>query len=206
MSKTNGSPVRASQIQELREQTGAGIMECKKALEETGGDLGKAKDRLRDRGVALAAKREGREASKGLVGAYIHSGGGVGTLLELNCETDFVARTEDFQNLVKELCMQIAAMRPRWVSRDQVPADVLLEKRREFEAEALNDKKPAPVSAKIAEGKLDKYLSDFCLLDQPYVREPSGKVKIKDLLTEAAAKMGENIVVRRFVRYEVGKD
>jgi elongation factor Ts len=206
MSKTNGSPISASQIQDLREQTGAGIMDCKKALEESGGNLEKAKAWLRDRGVALAAKREGKEATNGTVGSYIHLGGTVGVLLELNCETDFVARTEDFQNLVKELGMQIAAMRPRWVSRDQVPAEAIEEKRKEYELEAVKEKKPTPVSAKIAEGKLDKYLSEFCLLEQPYVRESSGKVKIKDLLTEASAKTGEKIVLRRFARYEVGKD
>src|ERR1700681_3499956 len=139
MSKTNGRPVTATQIQELRELTGAGIMECKRALEESGGSLEKAKAWLRDRGVALAAKREGKEASKGSVGSYIHLGGTVGVLLELNCETDFVARTDDFQNLVKELGMQIAAMRPRWVSRDQVPADAMDVKRREFEAETLKE-------------------------------------------------------------------
>jgi len=206
MSKTNGSPISATQIQDLREQTGAGIMDCKKALEESGGNIEKAKEWLRDRGVALAAKREGKEALKGSVSAYIHLGGTVGVLLELNCETDFVARTDDFQNLTKELGMQIAAMKPRWVSRDQVPAEAIAEKRKEFEQEAVNEKKPAPVAAKIAEGRLDKYLSEFCLLEQPYVRESSGKVKIKDLLTEASAKTGEKIVLRRFARYEVGKD
>ncbi len=206
MSKSNGNPITATQIQDLREQTGAGIMECKKALEESSGDLDKAKAWLRDRGVALAAKREGRETSKGLVGSYIHVGGSVGVLLELNCETDFVARTDDFQSLVKELGMQIAAMRPRWVARDQVPAEAMDMKRKEFEQDAMKENKPAPVAAKIAEGKLDKYLSEFCLLEQPYVREPSGKLKVKDLLTEASAKTGEKIVLRRFARYEVGKD
>src|ERR1039457_6010410 len=155
MSKTNGSPISATQIQDLREQTAAGIMHCKKALEESGGNVEKAKAWLRDRGVALAAKREGKEASKGTVGSYIHLGGTVGVLLELNCETDFVARTDDFQNLVKELGMQIAAMRPRWISRDQVPAEALAEKRKEFELDAVKENKPVPVAAKIAEGRLD---------------------------------------------------
>ena len=170
MSKSNGSPVSATQIQDLREQTGAGIMDCKKALEESGGNFDKAKAWLRDRGVALSAKREGREALKGDVGSYIHAGGSVGVLLEINCETDFVARTDDFQNLVRELGMQIAAMRPRWIARDQVPADAMEAKRKEFEQEAVKENKPAPVAVKIAEGKLDKYLSEFCLLEQPYVR------------------------------------
>jgi len=203
MTTTNGSPVTAAQIQQLRELTGAGIMECKKALEQSGGDLDKAKAWLRERGVAIAAKRGGRNANDGLIGSYIHNGK-VGVLLELNCETDFVARTDDFQALVKELSFQIAAQRPLWVSRDHVPAETLDAKRKEFEAEALKEKKPAAVAQKIAEGKLDKYLSEFCLLEQTYIREPSGKVKIKDLLTEAIAKMGENLVVRRFVRYQVG--
>ena len=206
MSKTNGSPITASQIQDLREKTGAGIMECKRALEESAGNIEKAKEYLRDRGIALAAKREGKEALKGIVGSYIHLGGTVGVLLELNCETDFVARTDDFQNLVKELGMQIAAMKPRWVMREQVPAEAVAEKKKEFEQEAIKENKPANVAAKIAEGRLDKYLSEFCLLEQPYVRESSGKVKIKDLLTEASAKTGEKIVLRRFARYEVGKD
>src|SRR6267142_5332831 len=151
MSKINGSPISASQIQDLREQTGAGIMDCKKALEESGGNSEKAKAWLRDRGVALAAKREGKEASNGVVGSYIHLGGTVGVLLEINCETDFVARTDDFQTLVKEMGMQIAAMRPRWVSREQVPPEALAAKRKEFEADAVKEKKPAPVAAKIAE-------------------------------------------------------
>lgn len=203
MATTNGSPVSAAQIQQLRELTGAGIMECKKALEQSGGDLDKAKLWLRDRGVAIAAKRGGKEANDGLIGSYIHNGK-VGVLVELNCETDFVARTDDFQMLLKELSFQIAAQRPLWVSREQVPADVMQAKTKEFEADALKEKKPAAVAQKIAEGRLDKYLSEFCLLEQPYIRESSGKVKIKDLLTEAIAKMGENIVVRRFVRFQVG--
>ena len=204
MATTNGSPINAKQIQQLREETGAGMMECKKALEASGGDKEKAKAWLRDRGVALAAKREGRTAEKGVVGSYIHHHGTVGVLLELNCETDFVARTDDFQKLHKDLCFQIAAMRPRWVSRDQVPADVMEQKRKEFEAEAIAQKKPAPIATKIAEGKLDSYLAEFCLLEQPFVQETSGKIKVKDLLTEAVAKMGENLVVRRFARYQVG--
>jgi elongation factor Ts len=204
MAGTNGAPITASQIQELREQTGAGIMECKRALEEAHGNAQKAKDILRDRGVALAAKKEGRLAQKGLIGSYIHPGGQMGVLLELSCETDFVARTDDFQNLLRELCFQVAAMSPLWVSRDQVPADKLESKRKEFEADALKENKPAAVAAKIAEGKLEKYLSEFCLVEQVYVREPSGKVKVKDLLTEAVAKLGENLVIRRFTRFRVG--
>src|SRR5882672_10973065 len=162
MSGANGTPITASQIQELREQTGAGIMDCKKALEESHGNMEKAKNWLRDRGVALAAKKGGRMAKEGLIGSYIHAGGKLGVLVELNAETDFVARTDDFQQLLKELCMQIAAAAPRWVSRDLIPPEILDEKRQEYEKEALKEKKPAPVAAKIAEGKLDKYLAETC--------------------------------------------
>jgi len=204
MSATNGIPVSASQIATLREQTGAGIMECKKALEEARGDMSKAKEILKDRGIAVAAKLGGRSATDGLIGSYIHAGGKLGVLVELSCETDFVARNEEFQELLRELCFQIAAMGPRWISRDQVPQDVLDAKRKEFEKEAIEEKKPAAIAPKIAEGKLDKYLSDFCLLDQVYVRESSGKVKIKDLFTKAIGSLKENIVLRRFVRFQVG--
>lgn len=204
MAGSNGTPITASQIQDLREQTGAGIMDCKKALQESGGNMEKAKSWLRDRGVALAAQKGGRMAKEGLVGSYIHAGGKLGVLVELDCETDFVARTEDFQNLLKELCMQVAAARPRWVSRDLVPPEIIEEKRNEFQAEALKENKPAPVATTIAAGKLEKYLGEFCLLEQPYVRESSGKVKVRDLLAEAVAKLGENVVVRRFVRFQVG--
>jgi len=204
MAGANGTPISSSQIQELREATGAGIMDCKKALEESHGNMEKAKAWLRDHGVAIAAKKGGRMAKEGLIGSYIHAGGKLGVLVELNAETDFVARTDDFQQLLRELCMQVAAAAPRWISRDLVPPEILDEKRQEFEKEALKDKKPAAVASKIAEGKLDKYLAENCLLEQIYIREPSGKVKVKDLLTEAVSKMGENVVVRRFVRFQVG--
>jgi elongation factor Ts len=204
MPGSNGSPISPSQIQELREATGAGIMDCKKALEESSGNMEKAKAWLRDRGVAIAAKKGGRMAKEGLIGSYIHAGGKLGVLVELNSETDFVARTPDFQELLKEICMQVAAAQPRWVSRDLVPPEILEEKRKEFEVEAKKDKKPDAVAAKIAEGKLEKYLAENCLLEQIYIREPSGKIKVKDLLTEAVSKMGENVVVRRFARFQVG--
>jgi elongation factor Ts len=204
MAGSNGTPITSGQIAELREATGAGIMDCKKALEEAHGNMEKAKVWLRDRGIALAAKKGGRMAKEGLIGSYIHAGGKLGVLVELNAETDFVARTDNFQTLLKELCMQVAAAAPRWVSRDMVPPEILEEKKKEFEQEALKEKKPAAVATKIAEGKLDKYLAETCLLEQIYVREPSGKVKVKDVLTEAVSKMGENIVVRRFVRFQVG--
>jgi len=206
MVELNGTPITAKQIADLREQTGAGIMECKKALQESQGNLEKAKNWLRDRGVAIAAKKGGRLAKDGVVGTYIHAGGKLGVMVELSCETDFVARTEDFQNLLRELCMQVAAAHPLWVSREQVPAEALEERRQQFEQDAVKEKKPAAVAAKIAEGRLEKYLSEFCLLEQAYVREPSGKVRVKDLLTEAVAKMGENVMVRRFSRFQVGAE
>jgi elongation factor Ts len=202
MAGVNGTPITSSQIAELREATGAGIMECKKALEEAQGNIEKAKIWLRDRGVAIAAKKGGRLAKDGLIGSYIHQPGKIGVLVELNSETDFVARTDDFQQLLREICFQIAATAPRWISRDVVPADILDQKRKEFEADAVKEKKPAPVAAKIAEGKLDKYLAENCLLEQDYVRDAN--VKVKDLITQAVTKMGENVVVRRFVRYQVG--
>jgi elongation factor Ts len=203
MSGSNGSPITSKQIQELREATGAGIMDCKKALENAHGDLEKAKAWLRDRGVDLAAKKGGRMAKEGLIGSYIHAGR-LGVLVELNSETDFVARTDDFQQLLKELCMQIAAASPRWVSRELVPPEILEQKKKEFEDEATKEKKPVAVASKIADGKLEKYLAENCLLEQIYNRDPAGKMKVKDLLTQAVAKMGENVVVRRFVRYQVG--
>jgi elongation factor Ts len=203
MAGSNGSPITSSQIQELREATGAGIMDCKKALEESHGNMEKAKVWLRDRGIALAAKKGGRMAKEGLIGSYIHAGGKLGVLVEVNSETDFVARTDDFQNLLKELCFQVAAMAPRWVSRDLVPPEILEQKRKEFEDEALKEKKPAAVAGKIAEGKLEKYLSETCLLEQSYARDPE-KGKMKDLLAQVVGKLGENIVVRRFVRFQVG--
>jgi elongation factor Ts len=203
MPGSNGSSISPKQIQELREFTGAGIMDCKKALEQSHGDMEKAKAWLRDRGVTLAAQKGGRMAKEGLIGSYIHSGK-LGVLLELNSETDFVARTDDFQNLLKELCMQVAAASPRWVSREMVPPEILEQKKREFEDEATKEKKPVAVASKIAEGKLEKYLTENCLLEQIYNRDPAGKMKVKDLVTEAVAKMGENVVVRRFVRFQVG--
>ena len=179
-------------------------MDCKKALEQAHGNMEKAKTWLRDRGVTIAASKGGRMAKEGLIGSYIHAGGKLGVLVELNSETDFVASTDNFQHLLRVLCMQIAATAPRWVSRDLVPPEIIEEKRQEFEKEALKEQKPAAIAAKIAEGKLDKYLAETCLLEQIYVREPSGKVKIKDLVTQAVGKMGENVVVRRFVRFQVG--
>jgi len=195
--------VDAKLVKTLREMTGAGILECKKALEETGGNLEEAVELLRKKGIAKAAKKAGRETKEGLIHAYIHAGGRVGVLLELNCETDFVARNETFKELANELALQIAAMRPQYVSRDTVPKEVI-EKEGEIAREAaLAEGKPEHIAEKIAEGKVDKFLKEVCLLEQPYIKDD--KKTIEDLIKEYIAKLGENIQVRRFTRYEIGE-
>ena len=192
--------ITASQVNDLRSQTGAGLMDCKRALVETNGDVDAAITILRKKGAASAAKRADREAKEGLIDTYIHVGGKVGVLLEVNCETDFVARNDDFKALVRNLGMHIAAANPLYVTRDQVPeADVAAE--RDIAAAQVAGKPPAAVQ-KIVEGKIEKFYSSIVLLDQPYVKVP--EKSIKEILTEAIAKTGENIQVRRFVRYQLG--
>ena len=192
--------ITATQVNDLRSQTGAGLMDCKRALVETNGNVEEAITILRKKGAASAAKRADREAKEGLIESYIHVGGKVGVLLEVNCETDFVARNEDFKALVRNLGMHIAAANPVCVSRDQVPeADIAAE--REIAAAQVAGKPPAAVQ-KIVEGKLEKYFATVALLDQPYVKVPEKSVK--EIITEAIAKTGENIQVRRFVRYQLG--
>jgi len=192
--------ITATQVNDLRSQTGAGLMDCKRALVETNGNVEEAITILRKKGAASAAKRADREAKEGLIESYIHVGGKVGVLLEVNCETDFVARNEDFKALVRNLGMHIAAANPVCVSRDQVPeADIAAE--REIAAAQVAGKPPAAVQ-KIVEGKLEKYFATVALLDQPYVKTPEKSVK--EIITEAIAKTGENIQVRRFVRYQLG--
>lgn len=187
-------------IKELREQTGAGIMDVKDALEEAGGDKDVAVDILRKKGLAKQAKKADRVANEGLVESYIHAGGRIGVLVEVNCETDFVARTDDFKNLVKEIALHIAAANPLYISSEDVPAEVL-EKEKEIYKEQAGDK-PADVLEKMLEGKLQKYLEEVCLLNQPYVKD--GEKTIGELLGEATGKMGENIQVRRFARFMLG--
>lgn len=187
-------------IKELREMTGVGIVDIKKALTESGGNKDKALEALRKSGMAKLAKKADRLAKEGVVESYIHAGGRVGVLLELNCETDFVARTEDFKNLAKELALHIAASNPLYISSDDVPAEVL-EKEREIYKEQSKDK-PADVMEKMIEGKVAKYYEEACLLDQGFVKDPS--VKISQLIADRAAKMGENVQVSRFVRYVLG--
>jgi elongation factor Ts len=199
---TQTTMIRPEDVKHLRDQTGAGIMDCKRALEESGGDVDKAIAWLRAKGLSTAAKKAGREAREGIVASYIHHGARLGVLLELNCETDFVARTEDFQQLARELAMQVAGLAPLYVSRDEVPADVLDEKRRAFGAEAEAEGRPADRIDTIVDGKMNKWLESVVLLDQPY-RDTDRKVG--DLITEKVALLGENIRVARFTRMAVGE-
>ncbi|MGH7739254.1 MAG: translation elongation factor Ts [bacterium] len=194
--------VTAKMVSDLREKTGAGMMDCKKALTETAGDLEKAVAYLRERGAAQVAKRAGRTASQGAIGTYVH-GGKLGVMVELNCETDFVAKTDDFLALAKELAMQVAASGPRYVAREEVPADELEKERAIYLNEAKQSGKPEAVQTKIAEGKIESYYKQICLLEQPYIRE--AKKTVKQYVTEVAAKVGENVVVRRFARLQVGE-
>ncbi len=196
--------ISAEMIKELRAQTGAGVLDCKKALEENNGDFEKAADQLRQKGLAAAAKKASREANEGLVGTYVHTGSKVAGMVEVNCETDFVARTDAFQTLVRDLAMQVVAAKPLYVRREDIPADVLAAKQAEFRAEMANSGKPADIVERIVEGKADKYFQEALLLEQPFIKDPS--VTIGDLVTQAIAKLGENIKVRRFARLEVGEE
>ena len=199
--------ITAAAVKQLREKTGAGMMECKNALVEAGGNEDKAVDILRERGLASAKKREGRIAAEGIVGSYIHMGGKVGVLVELNCETDFVARGEEFQQLVKDIAMHIAAAEPRYVTREDVPAAVLDKEREIARAQAKNDpkmaNKPDQVIDKIVEGRLNKFYEETVLVDQPFVKAP--EKTIGELVTEKTAMTGERIAVRRFTRYKMGE-
>jgi elongation factor Ts len=194
--------ITAGQVKQLRDKTGAGMMECKAALTDANGDLEEAVTFLRKRGLAQAAKRAGRATAQGLIGSYIHLGGRIGVLVEVNCESDFVARTDDFQSLVKEVAMHIAAADPKWVRQEDVPAEALEKEKSIYRAQMENTGKPAHVLDKIVEGKLGSFYSQFVLLDQPSVRD--GSVSIAQLIAQASAKTGENIQVQRFVRFRVG--
>lgn len=196
----------SEQIQKLRVMTGAGMMDCKKALLENGDDIDKAVTYLREKGIATAVKKADRAANQGLVGSYIHAGGKLGVLVEVNCETDFVARTEEFQNLVKELCMQVAAANPLYVKKEDVPEEVLEKEKEIYKVQLKEEKKPDNVIEKIVLGKLEKFYTQVCLLEQPYIRDSSGKEKVRDLITASVAKIGENIQVRRFARFRVGEE
>jgi elongation factor Ts len=195
--------ISAQTVKELREKTGAGFMDCKRALEETGGDIDAAVSVLRERGHAAAAKRSDRDVREGLVGSYIHAGGRIGVLIEVNCETDFVARTEQFQKLVRDLAMQVAGLRAEYVDIDAIPAPVVEAKRAEFLEDPLTQKKPEAIRGQIVDGQLAKWYKQVCLLEQPF---RDTEMSVRDLITGSIATIGENIRVRRFARYELGED
>ena len=196
--------VTADQVKRLRELTGAGMMDCKRALQDADGDVDRAVELLRQRGLAAAGKRAGREASEGMVDAYIHGQGRIGTMIEVNCESDFVANTKDFRAVVRDLAMQVAAHDPEWVSREHVPEEVLAQERKIYEAQAREEGKPNKVIPKIVEGKLEAFFKQRCLLDQPFFRDMEGKTSVGDVVAKLAASVGENVQVRRFVRYVRG--
>jgi len=191
-------------IKQLRDKTGAGMMDCKKALEETSGDMEKAIEFLRKKGAATAAKRADKETNQGVVEAYIHAGGRIGAMVELNCETDFVAKTPDFKALAHDLAMQIAAMSPRYIGKEHVEKDVVEKEIDIYTTQAKNEGKPANVAEKIAKGRLDKFYQEACLMEQSFIKD-SGKT-IRDLIDEATAKVGEKVSIRRFMRYHLGED
>lgn len=195
--------ISAASIKELREKTGAGMLDCKKALEEAGGNMEKAIEILREKGLSAAAKKAGRIATEGLVESYIHAGGRIGVLVEVNCETDFVAKTDEFKSFVKDIAMQVAGASPRYVRREEVPQDELDKEREVLKAQALNEGKPAHIADKIVEGRLSKFYEENCLMEQQFIKDPDKT--IADLVNEKIAKIGENISIRRFVRFELGE-
>jgi elongation factor Ts len=195
--------ITAKLVKDLREKTGLGMMDCKQALVEMQGDLEKAVDHLRKKGILKAAKREGRATSEGRIASYIHMNGKIGVLVELNCESDFVAKTDQFAELVKDLCMQVAASAPRWVSADQIPEEVLAKEKDIYMSQAREAGKPEKMLEKIADGKLKKFFSEVCLLDQPFVKDTDKTVG--DLIKEKIGTLGENITIGRFVRFQLGE-
>ena len=195
--------VTAAMVKDLREKTGAGVMDCKEALNKVGGDVEKAIDYLRKKGLSAISKKTGRSATEGVVGSYIHAGGKIGVLIEVNCETDFVAKPPDFVQLVKDLAMQVAAVNPVYVKREDVPAEVIEREKEIYASQARNTGKPEKVIERIVAGKLEKFFSEICLLEQPFVKD--SEVLVDKLIAQIIAKLGENIVVRRFARYQVGE-
>lgn len=194
--------IKAAQVKELRERTGAGMLDCKNALVETNGDIDKAIDLLREKGLSQAAKKSSRIAAEGLVDSYIH-GGRIGVLIEVNTETDFVAKNAEFKEFVRDLAMQVAASSPKYISIEDVPEEEVNKEKEILIHQVVNEGKPEHVAGKIVEGRLGKFYEEICLLEQPFIKEPS--IKVKDLLNEKISKIGENIKIRRFVRYEVGE-
>ncbi|MCC3381320.1 translation elongation factor Ts [Paenibacillus farraposensis] len=195
--------VNASAVKELREKTGAGMLDCKKALEEANGDLTKAVEVLREKGLAAAANKAGRIATEGVVESYIHAGGRIGVLVEVNCETDFVAKTDQFKDFVRDIAMHIAASNPRYVRREEVPQDELEKEKEILKAQALNEGKPEKIVEKMVEGRIGKFYEEFCLLEQSFIKDPDKT--ISTLINEKISTIGENISVRRFVRFELGE-
>ncbi|MDO9041449.1 MAG: translation elongation factor Ts [Desulfocapsaceae bacterium] len=194
--------ITSQMVKDLRDKTGAGMMDCKKALSENAGDMEKAIDFLRQKGLAVAAKRAGRATSEGVIETYIHAGGKLGVMVELNCETDFVAKTDDFREFARDVAMHVAAANPVSLSREDVPADLVERERQIYAQQALDSGKPANIVEKMVVGKIDRYLSEICLLEQQFVKNP--EKSIQDMLTELIGKMGENVSIRRFVRFQVG--
>jgi elongation factor Ts len=194
----------AKTVMQLRDRTSAGVMDCKAALEASGGDLEAAVEFLRKKGLADAKKREGRDAKDGVVHAYIHPGSKLGVLIEVNCETDFVAKTDAFQGLVRDLAMQVAASSPAYVAREDVPATVLEKEREIYRGQMADQKKPPQVLDKIVEGKLEKFFSEQCLLEQPFIKDATGKTRVRDLVDQVNAATKEKVVVKRFSRFQVG--
>ena len=196
--------ITSSMVKELREKTGAGMMDCKEALTMTGGDFEKAIDHLRKKGMSAATKRSSKAAKDGVIASYIHMGGKIGVLVELNCETDFVAKTDDFRHLAKELTMHIAAANPRYLKSEEIPADILEREKEIYRSQAMAEKKPEKIWDKIIEGKLKKYYEDVCLLDQKFIKDTA--ITVGTLVNNMIAKTGENIVIRRFIRFQLGAD
>jgi elongation factor Ts len=195
--------ISAEQVRKLREKTGVGLMDCKDALRAANGDMEKAVDYLREKGLAKLAKRGGRAATDGSIASYIHTGGKVGAMVEVNCETDFVAKTDEFQAFVKDVVMQITASNPMYVRRDEIPADVLEREKTIYRNQARESGKPEKILDKIAEGKLEKFFQEVCLMEQPFIKNTD--ITLKELLEELVTKLGENILVRRFVRFQLGE-
>ncbi|TCS82971.1 translation elongation factor Ts [Tepidibacillus fermentans] len=195
--------IKASAVKELREKTGAGMMDCKKALTEANGDMEKAIEILREKGIASAAKKAGRIAAEGIVESYIHGGGRIGVLVEVNCETDFVAKTNEFKTFVRDVAMHIAATNPKYIAREEVPQEEIEKERQILTQQALNEGKPEKIVEKMVEGRLEKFYKEICLLEQPFVKDPDKT--IDQLVKEQIAKIGENINIRRFVRFELGE-
>lgn len=197
------STITAGMVKELRERTGAGMLDCKKALEEKNGNMEQAIEYLREKGIASAAKKAGRIAAEGVVESYIHGGGRIGVLVEVNCETDFVAKTPEFRELVKDIAMQIAASRPEYVSKEDVPESELEKEKHILKVQALNEGKPEKVVEKMVQGRIEKYYKEVCLLEQPFIRDP--EITVNQLIINKISKIGENIKVRRFARFELGE-